>query len=188
MVALLAWLAERYGIDPRPGATASFVSRGSNRWPAGASVTTATITGHRDMSKTACPGDAAYHLVRNDFPTRVATALGLAAAAPPMSTTTATAASTTTASTAASTTTASASSTTTATAASQPPTTQEAAAPRGPPGDHAGWQKPAAGFLGLLATAALAVRARSRRSGHADWPLGGNPRAQKGEDGPESGD
>jgi hypothetical protein len=82
MVALLAWLAERYAIDPRPGATASFVSRGSNRWSAGASVTTTTIAGHRDMSKTACPGDAAYHLVRDDFPTRVAVAMGIAAAAP----------------------------------------------------------------------------------------------------------
>jgi hypothetical protein len=82
MVSLLAWLAERYRIDPRPGATASFVSRGSNRWPAGAPVTTTTIAGHRDMSKTACPGDAAYRLVRNDFPTLVAVAMGLAAAPP----------------------------------------------------------------------------------------------------------
>ena len=83
MVALLAWLAGRYGIDPRPGTTTSFVSRGSNRWPAGTPVTTTTIAGHRDMSRTVCPGDAAYHLVRNDFPVRVATALGLSATPPP---------------------------------------------------------------------------------------------------------
>ncbi|HEY3240767.1 MAG TPA: N-acetylmuramoyl-L-alanine amidase [Acidimicrobiia bacterium] len=89
MVALLAWLADRYAIDPRPGATVTFTSRGSNRWPAGTTVTTTTIAGHRDMSKTVCPGDAAYHLVRNDFPTRVASAMALAAAPPPTSTTTA---------------------------------------------------------------------------------------------------
>ncbi len=183
MVALLAWLAERYAIDPRPGATASFVSRGSNRWPAGASVTTTTIAGHRDMSKTACPGDAAYHLVRNDFPTRVAAALGLQVAAP-ASTTTATAAATT--ATAPTSTTAATASTTTA-AAALPPTTQEAAATPERHGDPARWQKPAAGLIGVLATAALAVRARRRPSGHADWPLGGNPHAQKGEDGPGSG-
>lgn len=81
MVALLAALAERYGLDPSPGVTTSFVSRGSNRWPAGAPVTTPTIAGHRDMSLTACPGDAAYPLVRDAFPA-AASAL-LAARRPP---------------------------------------------------------------------------------------------------------
>jgi len=57
---VLAWLAVRYGIDISPGATTSFVSRGSQRWPAGTRVTTSTIAGHRDMSYTACPGDAFY--------------------------------------------------------------------------------------------------------------------------------
>jgi N-acetylmuramoyl-L-alanine amidase-like protein len=186
MVLLLAWLAERYNIDPRTGATASFVSRGSNRWPAGAPVTTTTIAGHRDMSKTACPGDAAYHLVRNDFPTRVAAALGLAAA-PPVSTTTATSATTTT-----------------ATAASQLPTAQEAASPTSAPvtstttpqaapsaaapsRSTTNWQ-PFAGIAGVLAAIAMALRARVRRSGHADCALGGNPHAQKGTQGPSSGD
>ncbi|MDQ3943796.1 MAG: N-acetylmuramoyl-L-alanine amidase [Actinomycetota bacterium] len=88
MVALLAWLAGRYGIDPRPGAMTSFTSRGSNRWPAATPVTAPTIAGHRDMSETVCPGDAAYHLVRNDFPVRVAATLGIPAAPPPVSTTT----------------------------------------------------------------------------------------------------
>ncbi|MCA0144895.1 peptidoglycan recognition family protein [Blastococcus sp. LR1] len=81
MVALLAGLAERYGIDPTPGVTTTFVSRGSNRWPAGASVTTPTIAGHRDMSVTSCPGDAAYPLVRDAFPGQVAALL--AARTPP---------------------------------------------------------------------------------------------------------
>ena len=33
----LAWLAQRYGVSTAAGATVSFTSRGSNRWPAGAS-------------------------------------------------------------------------------------------------------------------------------------------------------
>lgn len=72
LVALLAHIAERDGVDPAPGATASFVSRGSNRHPGGTTVSTPTIAGHRDMSVTACPGDAAYALVTGDLPARVA--------------------------------------------------------------------------------------------------------------------
>ncbi len=56
LVALLAWLADRYGISTSPGSRVTFESRGSNKWPAGTSVTTPTITGHRSMSKTTCPG------------------------------------------------------------------------------------------------------------------------------------
>ncbi len=61
----LAWLAQRYGVSTAAGATVSFTSRGSNRWPVGAAVTTATIAGHRDMSTTACPGNAFYPYVHN---------------------------------------------------------------------------------------------------------------------------
>ncbi len=61
----LAWLAQRYGIDTAAGSTVTFMSRGSNKWPAGAKVTTATVAGHRDMSTTACPGNAFYPYVRN---------------------------------------------------------------------------------------------------------------------------
>lgn len=57
---LLAWMADRHGIDTSPGARVSFVSRGSNLWDAGVRVETPTIAGHRDMSITACPGDAFY--------------------------------------------------------------------------------------------------------------------------------
>jgi hypothetical protein len=60
---VLAWLAGRYSIDINPGATTSFVSRGSQRWSAGTLVTTPTIAGHRDMSYTACPGDAFYPML-----------------------------------------------------------------------------------------------------------------------------
>ena len=55
MVALLAALADRYAIPTAPGTTTTFVSRGSNRWPAGTEVTAATISGHRDMSQTQLP-------------------------------------------------------------------------------------------------------------------------------------
>lgn len=61
MVALLGWLADRYGINVA-GQT-SFTSRGSNRFPAGTPVTTSTIAGHRDMSQTVCPGVFGYDLV-----------------------------------------------------------------------------------------------------------------------------
>ena len=60
LVKTLAWLADRYAIDTSPGATTSFVSRGSQRYAAGAQVTTPTIAGHRDMSYTECPGDHVY--------------------------------------------------------------------------------------------------------------------------------
>jgi hypothetical protein len=71
LVATLAWLAERSGLDTSPGATATFTSRGSNRWRAGVEVTTPTISGHRDMTFTACPGDALYDLVRGDLTAHV---------------------------------------------------------------------------------------------------------------------
>jgi len=60
---LLGALASRYGINVRPGTTTTFTSRGSNRYPAGTQVTTATIAGHRDMSLTSCPGGASYPLI-----------------------------------------------------------------------------------------------------------------------------
>jgi len=71
LVALLAWLAETYQIDTAPGATVDFVSRGSNRWSAGETVTARTISGHREMSKTACPGDLAFGLLDSIIPQAV---------------------------------------------------------------------------------------------------------------------
>ncbi|MGI9598792.1 MAG: N-acetylmuramoyl-L-alanine amidase [Acidimicrobiales bacterium] len=73
MSRLLAWLAERHGVDTAPGATVEFTSRGSNRWPAGSAVTANTISGHRDMSQTACPGDFAYGLLGATIPNEVST-------------------------------------------------------------------------------------------------------------------
>lgn len=60
---VLAWLAGRDLVSLADGATATFVSRGSNRWPAGTVVTTPTVAAHRDMSYTACPGDTLYPLM-----------------------------------------------------------------------------------------------------------------------------
>lgn len=72
MAGLCAALAHRYGIPTAPGSLARFVSRGSNRHAAGVPVETPTIAGHRDMSLTACPGDAGYAFVTGDLPGRVA--------------------------------------------------------------------------------------------------------------------
>lgn len=69
---VLAWLAVRYRIDPAPGSTTSFVSRGSNKWSAGTNVVARTISGHRDMSKTACPGKNVYPLLDSVIPGNVA--------------------------------------------------------------------------------------------------------------------
>ncbi len=76
MSALLAWLASRYAIDLSPGRRVTFVSRGSNRWPRGSTVTTDPIAAHRDMSSTECPGDAAYPLVRGALTVQARRLLG----------------------------------------------------------------------------------------------------------------
>ena len=47
----------------RPGSNDHFVSRGSDKFRAGTTVTTATISGHRDVTYTACPGDIGYGLL-----------------------------------------------------------------------------------------------------------------------------
>lgn len=65
MATLLAWLASRYRIDLAAGRRVTFTSRGSNRWARGTRVSTTPIAAHRDMSLTACPGDALYPLVRS---------------------------------------------------------------------------------------------------------------------------
>lgn len=78
LVRLLGWLAGRFGLDTEPGATATFTSRGSQRWPAGAEVTTPTIAPHRAMSYTACPGDAFAPFVVQDLPALVHAARSVA--------------------------------------------------------------------------------------------------------------
>ncbi len=86
LVWLLAWLADRYRISTAPGAEVGFVSRGSNLWPAGVEVITPTVTGHRAMSETTCPGDNLWSYVEGELPADVhALRLeGLNAAVPPV--------------------------------------------------------------------------------------------------------
>lgn len=83
MVSLLSHLARTYDIDTTPGATASFVSRGSNLHPVGQQVVTPTITGHRTMSATICPGDAAQRIVSDELPQLVTARLVADAVRPP---------------------------------------------------------------------------------------------------------
>ena len=61
--AMLAWLADRHAVATSEGSEVTFTSRGSNKWSAGTEVTTRTIAGHRNMSKTSCPGDNLYSYV-----------------------------------------------------------------------------------------------------------------------------
>lgn len=71
MISLLAWLARKYSVPTAPGTTTTFVSRGSSRYAKGQRVTLRTIEGHRAVSLTSCPGDAAYPMVRQQFPAAV---------------------------------------------------------------------------------------------------------------------
>ena len=123
LVLLLAWLADRYGVSTAPGAEVTFVSEGSNRWPAGTSVTTPTITGHRNMSKTTCPGDNLYAYVVGSLTSDVQAVRngGSPAPSPPSSTSTTAAPTTTT--TKATTTTAPTTTTSTTTTTTMPSTT-----------------------------------------------------------------
>lgn len=63
LMRMLVHLADRYDVDTDPAATTTFVSRGSNKFRAGTTVTTSTISGHRDVTYTACPGDDGYALL-----------------------------------------------------------------------------------------------------------------------------
>lgn len=63
LVRLLAWLAGRYELGVHRGAEATFVSRGSNKFPAGRTITTPIISPHRAVTFTLCPGDAAIALL-----------------------------------------------------------------------------------------------------------------------------
>jgi hypothetical protein len=96
LTALLAWLADKHGIATSPGSQVSFTSGGSNLWPLGATVTTPTITGHRTMSKTSCPGDALFDIVTTSLTGDVHAVRG---GAPPAESTSTTAVETTSTST-----------------------------------------------------------------------------------------
>ena len=54
----IAWQADRSSFDP--GSSVVLTSAGSSRYDAGVRVTKPRVMGHRDLSLTSCPGDAAY--------------------------------------------------------------------------------------------------------------------------------
>jgi len=58
VVRLVAWRQQLAGIDPL--GTTVLTSAGSSRYSAGVQVRLNTLSGHRDVSATACPGDALY--------------------------------------------------------------------------------------------------------------------------------
>jgi hypothetical protein len=60
---LLAALADHYAMPLGAETTTDFVSRGSSRWPVDTVIRTRTIEGHRALSMTSCPGEAAYRLL-----------------------------------------------------------------------------------------------------------------------------
>jgi hypothetical protein len=123
MVATLAWLADRYSVPTAPGSQVTFASRGSNRHPAGASVTTPTITGHRTMSQTTCPGDNLNAYVVGELMADVTATRGGATVAPATTSTSSTAPTTTSTTTSTTTTTTLAPTTTAPEATTTPPST-----------------------------------------------------------------
>ncbi len=56
---VISWRFANYGIDPN-GAVA-YTSNGSNKYPAGVTVTLPTIIGHRNVGQTECPGNNLYN-------------------------------------------------------------------------------------------------------------------------------
>ena len=119
---MLAWLADRHGVSTAPGAQVTFTSRGSNRWSAGTEVATPTIGGHRDMSKTSCPGDSLYSYVVGGLTADVEAARGGGSPAPTTTSPTTTTAAPTTTTTTAPTTTETSTTTTTLTSTTVPTT------------------------------------------------------------------
>jgi len=71
LIKILAWQAELYNIDTTPGRTITFTSRGSNKWAVGQKVAARTISGHREMSATSCPGDFAFNILESEIPAAV---------------------------------------------------------------------------------------------------------------------
>jgi hypothetical protein len=63
LVRTLAWMAGRFDLNTYADASTTFVSRGSNKFPAGQPITTPIVSAHRDVTFTACPGDAAVALL-----------------------------------------------------------------------------------------------------------------------------
>lgn len=67
---LLAWMGHEYNVELNQSKKVTFISRGSNKWKKGVVVRARPISGHRDMSQTACPGKNVYPLLVSDVPAR----------------------------------------------------------------------------------------------------------------------
>ena len=61
----LAWLTIRHELSPWADTNATFVSRGSNKFPAGSTITTPIISPHRAVTFTICPGDGVVNQLAN---------------------------------------------------------------------------------------------------------------------------
>ena len=68
----LGWLGATYNIELDQKKAVTFVSRGSNKWKKGVRVKARPISGHRDMSYTACPGANVYPLLSRVVPKKAA--------------------------------------------------------------------------------------------------------------------
>lgn len=74
LVNLLAWKAERHGIDPKAGSTYVNPSDGTTKW-------LYNISGHRNVNTTACPGELFYNTfptLRQDVANKIASTTGAA--------------------------------------------------------------------------------------------------------------
>jgi putative cell wall-binding protein len=58
--AVMGWLAERFDINPSGRVVLTSEGGGTSRYAAGVRVTVNTISGHRDVGLTACPGQYLY--------------------------------------------------------------------------------------------------------------------------------
>ena len=57
---VMSWKLNAYGRDPMGSTSLTSAGGGTARWPAGTSVTVRTVSGHRDVGQTACPGANLY--------------------------------------------------------------------------------------------------------------------------------
>ncbi|MCZ2838588.1 DUF4214 domain-containing protein [Modestobacter sp. VKM Ac-2985] len=60
IAAIIAWKFSLYGVNPYATTTLTSGGGGTSKYPAGTQVTVPTIFGHRDVGKTACPGQYGY--------------------------------------------------------------------------------------------------------------------------------
>ncbi|WP_460624184.1 N-acetylmuramoyl-L-alanine amidase [Kineococcus endophyticus] len=75
VAAVIAWKFSLHGLDARGRTTLTSSGGGTSRWAAGRTVEVATISAHRDLGYTACPGDVGYTRM-DDLRDRVAARLG----------------------------------------------------------------------------------------------------------------